>query len=214
MALIFSGLSNKRWPRTSSAIIASLPQVSSYCWAALRITFAKHRARSQKRDQSCRPAQSPRKLSGGGKSTSRRSADTGMLHAADQLEKAHCFIGPSLRLPVESRLPRRRVGFPQALCKICTPCVNPVYRKCMNDISPKREGRTAFTFSWGKRGRSLVDAAYWVVYRLGVSIMWLIRPFDRKVREGFEKRGKISGLHPWLRFLKTSCPDLVSLSIR
>jgi 3-deoxy-D-manno-octulosonic-acid transferase len=44
-----------------------------------------------------------------------------------------------------------------------------------------------------------VDIFYWWIYRVGVSLMWAIRPWNKKVREGFDLRKKNSqNIYPWL----------------
>lgn len=74
------------------------------------------------------------------------SADTGLLHAADQLHKKNiALIGPTAfgypynesSIIIETTL----------YCKPCSkdgrnPCVNPVFQKCMKDISPKTVAAT------------------------------------------------------------------------
>lgn len=70
------------------------------------------------------------------------SADTGLLHAADHLGTANIgLIGPTA-FGYTSQ-PQSAILETALYCKPCskdgrTPCINPVYQKCMKDISPEQ----------------------------------------------------------------------------
>lgn len=53
---------------------------------------------------------------------------------------------------------------------------------------------------------TLMDCLYWFIYRIGVGLMWCIRPFNDKVLKGFLLRKKQGGKYPWLNFPKDTKP--------
>jgi ADP-heptose:LPS heptosyltransferase len=136
---------NKRWPVDHwKRLIESLPQIHFVLLGGPEDLFCEDIARASSNTtnlagklnlmESCEVVE---------KAAAVISGDTGLLHAADQMEKkVLALIGPtafgypwnaSTSQVLEVELP----------CKPCskdgrTPCVNPIYQKCMVDINPNR----------------------------------------------------------------------------
>jgi ADP-heptose:LPS heptosyltransferase len=84
------------------------------------------------------------------------SADTGLLHAADQLGAVNIgLIGPTA-FGYTSQ-PQSTILETHLYCKPCskdgrTPCINPIYQKCMKDILPEFVAQKSFELLHGKSG--------------------------------------------------------------
>lgn len=135
---------NKRWPvEYWKTLVASLPQYQFVILGGPEDSFCEDIHEASPKNtvnlagkltllESCAAIESAQALV---------SADTGLLHASDQLNKKNiALIGPTA------------FGYPynassviletQLYCKPCSkdgrdPCVNPVFQKCMKEISPK-----------------------------------------------------------------------------